>query len=106
MENICTNIAVVTGTDKQVLEQVIKDISKNFECYTDIEIDNGCCELEFSTNGPFPREAMEAMTKKYPGKDLYIQVITYELPNELVQHHIYENGKWTDKLKEKYQQNN
>lgn len=46
---------------------------------------------------------MEDITGKHAGKSMYIQVITYEMPNELVQHHIYENGKWTDKLAEKYQ---
>lgn len=102
MANICTNVAVVTSTDKQVLEQVVKEISKHFECYMDIEFEGGRCELEFSSYGPFPQNIMDEITCKHMGKDLYVQVITYELPNELVQHHIYDDGKWTDRLAEKY----
>ncbi len=103
MANICTNIAVVTSPDKSVLEQIVKEISEKFECYSDIEVENGCCELEFTSHGPFSKKKMEDITGKHTGKSIYIQVITYEMPNELVQHHIYENGKWTDKLAEKYQ---
>jgi len=102
MANICTHIAVVSSTDKSVLEQVVEKISGSFECYSDIETGGGYCELEFSTRGAFPKDIMEGITGKYPGKCLYIQVVTYELSNELVQHHIYENGKWTDKLAERY----
>ncbi|GAB6118927.1 hypothetical protein [Dysgonomonas termitidis] len=105
MANICTNIAVIISADKSVLEQTVKEISENFECYSDIETENGSCDLEFTSHGPFPKKLMEDITGNYTGKDLYIQVITYEISNELVQHHIYENGKWTDKLAEKYQTN-
>lgn len=55
MANICTNIAVVTSSDQSVLEQTIKEISEKFECYSDIEVENGCCELEFSSHGPFSK---------------------------------------------------
>lgn len=103
MANICTNIAVVASTDETVLEQVAAEISENFECYSDIETQGGYLELEFCTRGSFPKDVMEGITDKHAGKGLYIQVITYEMPNELVQHHIYENGKWTDRLAERYQ---
>lgn len=103
MANICTHIAVVTSTDKTVLEQVTAEISESFECYSDIETQGGYLELEFTTRGAFPEHIMEGITGKHTGKDLYIQVVTYELSNELVQHHIYENGKWTDCLAERYQ---
>lgn len=106
MANRCTNIAVVTGTGKPVLEQVVKEISEHFECYSDIETGGGCCELEFTTRGPFPEKAMEEITRKHAGSGLYMQVLTYDLSEELVQHHIYKNGKWTDKLAGKYQTEN
>jgi hypothetical protein len=103
MANICTHIAVVSATDRILPEKVVKEMTERFECYSDIETDSGWCELEFCSRGPFPLEVMKGITDKYAGKNLYIQVVTYELANELVQHHIYEQGKWTDKLAEKYQ---
>lgn len=101
MVNKCTNITMISGTDKPVLDKVLQEITENFECYTDIETESGSYELEFTSDGLFPKMIMEAMTAKYPDKHLYIQVVTYELSHELVQHHIYENGKWTDKLAKK-----
>lgn len=97
----CTNIARISGTDKTVLDKILKEITEHFECYTDIETETGTYELEFCSDGSFPQVTMEGMTAKCPDNHLYIQVVTYELPHELVQHHIYENGKWTDKLAKK-----
>lgn len=101
MANICTHIAAVSSTDKTVLEQVTAEISGTFECYSEIETGGGYCELEFCTPGAFPEHIMEGITRKHTGKNLYMQVITYEFSDELVQHHIYENGKWTDKQAER-----
>ncbi len=103
MANRCTNIAVVSSTDKPVLEQVVKEITENFECYSDIETGEGLCELEFGSAGPFPLEIMGGITAKHPQKNLYIQVLTYNLSEELVRHHVYEAGEWTDKPADKYQ---
>lgn len=106
MVNKCTNIAVISGAEKPVLDRVLQEITENFECYTDIETESGSYELEFTSDGPFPQMMMEKITAKYIDKHLYIQVVTYELPHELVQHHIYENGKWTDKLAGKHHHSN
>lgn len=98
---MCTNIAVVSSTDKQVFGDVLKRITDLFECYTELEIESGHCELEFCTNDPFPLQVMKALTENYQEKDLYMQIITYELNNELLEHHVYDKGVWTDKLAER-----
>ncbi|MDH6310894.1 frataxin-like iron-binding protein CyaY [Dysgonomonas sp. PFB1-18] len=101
--NICTNIAVVSSTDKKIVESILQDIDENFECYTDIETNNNVCELEFSSRGQFSENIMSEITGKHQGNNLYMQVLTYDLSDELVEYHIYENGRWVDKLAEKYQ---
>lgn len=98
MSNRCTNIALISSSDRQVLDNLLENIADEFECYTDIEIESGCCELEFCTNGPFPIHLMKRITDNYQESNLYIQVITYELNDELLEHHVYDKGVWTDKL--------
>lgn len=106
MSHQCTNVAVVYSTNRKELEAVVNEVKNTFECYTDIEMDDNQCEFEFSSSYSFPKEAFEAITQKYPGNSLYIQIVTYELPDEYVAHHIYKNGCWTDKLKRESDKNN
>jgi len=97
MANIHTNITEINCPDDSIVEQVIGYIKELFECYT-IDMDRGHCELEFASRGGFPIKEMQEMTDKINYPSLYIQIVTYELPNESVEHHIYRSGKWTDKI--------
>lgn len=103
MTGRCIHIARISATDLSVAELAAGEISKKFECYSDIETCGGHYELEFSTYGAFPLKGMAEITDKLPGSELYIQVVTYDLESELVEHHVYKNGKWADRLEERYQ---
>lgn len=102
MQEIYTNVAVIRATDGRTLEELLRDINGRFECYAEIETEDNGCELEFATATPFPEEAMETITGKHREKGLYMQVVTYNLERELVEHHTYENDRWIDRLKENY----
>lgn len=95
------HIAVVTARGETLPERIIAEISARFECYADIETEAGLYELEFCTPDPFPLETMKEITGTHPGRGLYIQVVTYNLARELVQHHICKDGQWTDRLAER-----
>lgn len=101
MANICTNIAIIYCTNKQVMQNILIQIDKDFDCYTRIEPDEISCEFEFASAASFPIGKMRTLTGKYTDDSLYIQVITYEMPNELLEHHIYEKGRWIDKIAER-----
>lgn len=98
MANICTNITAIHCPDSKVLEQILNYIKENFDCYTSVEADDCMCELEFSSRNSFPLEEMKEMTSKISNKNLHIQVITYEFPNDILEYHVFQNNQWIDKL--------
>ncbi|WP_165026659.1 hypothetical protein [Dysgonomonas sp. ZJ279] len=96
MANICTNILEVHCQDTFKLKQIVKWVQNRFECYSTIEVEDVSTEFEFASSNEFPKAEMEELTTKYKDDTLYIQVITYELANEVLEHHVYKKGIWTD----------
>lgn len=99
MEELCTNVSVISSSDREVLDGVLFEITNHFEFYILLEEEPLNIELEFTNPGAFPLEKMREITAKYPGDStLYMQVVTYNLKNEMVEHHIYKNRKWQNMI--------
>lgn len=103
MPGECTNILVVKCTDSRVLENVVTQICTRFDCYISDRVDEAHWELEFACDIPLPKETFEKIAGPYAGTGLYLQLLSYELPDEYVEHHVFKDGTWTDKIREKYQ---
>lgn len=103
MPRECTNILVVKCTDRGVLEDVLARIRTRFDCYISDQVDEAHCELEFACGMPLPKETFEKITAPYAGTGLYLQLLSYELPDEYLEHHVFKDGTWTNKIREKYQ---
>jgi hypothetical protein len=101
MANQITNIVVIECSELKVLEEIVSRIHNRFECYADDRTDDNRYELEFTSVHASPKEELKSITDKYPEENLYLQLISYELPNEYLEHHILKKGIWTDKIQEK-----
>lgn len=95
------NIAVIECPDSTILDGILSRIRSRFTCYMEDRTGEYCCELEFvSGKTPSGRE-LEAIIAKYPAPGLYLQVISYELPGEYLEHHVLKDGVWTDKIRQR-----
>ncbi len=85
--------------DNLILDSILAQTKEKFDCYISDQVDLFHWEMEFSSANPFPIEIFEQITAPYLTSSLYIQIISYELPDEYLAHHVFKNGIWTDKMK-------
>ncbi|MFV0329210.1 MAG: hypothetical protein ACK5KL_05180 [Dysgonomonas sp.] len=98
MTNEIINIAVVECSDTQVLDKVMTRMRAKFTCYADDWTDTHRYELEFVSGNISSKQELDTIVKEYEPSDLYLQIISYELPNEYLEHHVFKNGIWIDKI--------
>lgn len=96
-----TNIVLIRASDVRLVENILSRIRARFVCYAEDRIDDNNYELEFVSEKPSPKEELETIVDNYPVPDLYLQLVSYDLPDEYLEHHVLKNGVWIDKIREK-----
>ncbi|MDR2951601.1 MAG: hypothetical protein LBV71_20615 [Prevotella sp.] len=95
------NIVLIRGAGGQLEKNILPRIRARFVCYVDDRIDEDCYELEFVSGKPSPKEELGMIVENYHMPDLYLQLVSYELSDEYLEHHVLKNGVWIDKIREK-----
>lgn len=98
MADYAANLFYASTNNRKDLEKIEQFPEEDMR--DSMYVGNDCIiEGEFLSRYSFPEKEVNDLIASLDAPDeLYLRVLTYDLPNEYVSFRIYSNGKWNIKL--------
>lgn len=94
MANIANNDFFASTSNEKDLKRIEAYLDENFD-YDSFMSDDDYIEVMFYSRWEYPENLIDEMIASLEApNELYIRVLSYDLPNEFVSFRVFEMGKW------------